>query len=98
MNEKFPKLGFYPADILLPTDADMAKWAVVAGDAYKVIEAALAAGKTDPEDMAEWLKQLKDMPGLTGKLGFDEKGDRVGEFYRSYMVDEQGKFVLLPQQ
>lgn len=73
-------------------------WAVVAGDAYKVIEAALAAGKTDPEDMAQWLKQLKDMPGLTGKLGFDEKGDRVGEFYRSYMVDEQGKFVLLPQQ
>ena len=34
-------------------------WAVVAGDAYKVIEAALAAGKTDPEDMAQWLKQLK---------------------------------------
>ena len=73
-------------------------WAVVAGDAYKVIEAALAAGKTDPEDMAQWLKQLKDMPGLTGKLGFDEKGDRVGEFYRSYMVDEQGKFILLPQK
>lgn len=73
-------------------------WAVVAGDAYKVIEAALAAGKTDPEEMAQWLKQLKDMPGLTGKLGFDEKGDRVGEFYRSYMVDEQGKFLLLPQQ
>ena len=72
-------------------------WAVVAGDAYKVVEAALAAGKTDPEDMAQWLKQLKDMPGLTGKLGFDEKGDRVGEFYRSYMVDEQGKFILLPQ-
>lgn len=73
-------------------------WAVVAGDAYKVIEAALAAGKTDPEEMAQWLRQLKDMPGLTGKLGFDEKGDRVGEFYRSYMVDEQGKFLLLPQQ
>ena len=73
-------------------------WAVVAGDAYKVVEAALAAGKTDPEDMAQWLKQLKDMPGLTGKLGFDEKGDRVGEFYRSYMVDEQGKFILLPQK
>ncbi|WP_297228578.1 branched-chain amino acid ABC transporter substrate-binding protein [uncultured Desulfovibrio sp.] len=73
-------------------------WAVVAGDAYKVVEAALAAGKTDPEEMAEWLKQLKDMPGLTGKLGFDEKGDRVGEFYRSYMVDEQGKFILLPQK
>lgn len=35
-------------------------WAVVAGDAYKVIEAALAAGKTDPEDMAQWLKHKKE--------------------------------------
>ena len=33
MNEKFQKLGFYPADILLPKDADMTKWAVV--DVYK---------------------------------------------------------------
>ena len=34
MNEKFQKLGFYPADILLPKDADMTKWAVVACDQY----------------------------------------------------------------
>lgn len=52
-------------------------WAVLAGDAFKVIEAALAAGKTEPEQMAAWLKQLKDMPGLSGALGFDAKGDRV---------------------
>ena len=32
MNKKFDKLGFYPADILLPKDADMTKWAVVACD------------------------------------------------------------------
>ena len=30
MNKKFEKLGFYPADILLPKEADMSKWAVVA--------------------------------------------------------------------
>ena len=34
MNEKFNKLGFYPADILLPKDADMTKWAVVACDQF----------------------------------------------------------------
>ena len=34
MNEKFKALGFYPADILLPRDADMTKWAVVACDQF----------------------------------------------------------------
>ena len=30
MNKKFEKLGFYPANIMLPKDQDMNKWAVVA--------------------------------------------------------------------
>lgn len=34
MNTKFKSLGFYPADILLPRDADMSKWAVVACDQF----------------------------------------------------------------
>ncbi|MCI8739287.1 MAG: DUF1015 domain-containing protein [Oscillibacter sp.] len=34
MNEKFKALGFYPADILLPKDADMTRWAVVACDQF----------------------------------------------------------------
>lgn len=34
MNGKFDKLGFYPADILLPKDVDMEKWAVVACDQF----------------------------------------------------------------
>ena len=35
MNEKFSKLGFFPADILLPNkDVDMEKWAVVACDQF----------------------------------------------------------------
>ncbi|MCI2059006.1 MAG: DUF1015 domain-containing protein [Oscillibacter sp.] len=34
MNKKFEKLGFYPADILLPRNADMTKWAVVACDQF----------------------------------------------------------------
>ncbi len=53
-------------------------WAVLAGDAFKVIEGALEAGKDTPKAMAAWLKELKGMPGLSGNLGFDAKGDRVG--------------------
>jgi hypothetical protein len=34
MNPKFSALGFYPADILLPKEADMTKWAVVACDQF----------------------------------------------------------------
>lgn len=34
MNKKFEKLGFYPADILLPRNCDMTKWAVVACDQF----------------------------------------------------------------
>ena len=48
-------------------------------------------------EMAAWLKELKGMPGLSGNLGFDAKGDRVGEFYRTYKVDATGNFVLQPK-
>ena len=34
MNAKFEKLGFYPAEILLPKETDMTKWAVVACDQF----------------------------------------------------------------
>lgn len=72
-------------------------WGVMAGDAYKAIEAALAAGQTDPEKIGAWLKKLKDLPVLSGSLGFDDKGDRTGEFYRIYKVNNQGAFELQPK-
>ena len=34
MEQKFREAGFYPADILLPKEADMTKWAVVACDQF----------------------------------------------------------------
>jgi len=69
-------------------------WAVLAGDAYIAIE---DAGKYDPEDMAKYLKTMKDKPALSGKMGFNEKGDRVGDFYRIYEVEDGGRFVLQPK-
>lgn len=73
-------------------------WALLAGDAFKAIVAALEAGKTTPGDMAAWLKSdLKKHPGLSGPLGFNAKGDRDGDFYRTYVVDDKGVFVLQAQ-
>ncbi len=69
-------------------------WAVLAGDAFKAVEAALKEGRADPEAMAEWLKTLKNLPALSGTLGFDSRGDRVGEFYRAYVVDDKGAFKI----
>lgn len=34
MDKTFERIGFYPADILLPKDTDMTKWAVVACDQF----------------------------------------------------------------
>lgn len=73
-------------------------WAVLAGDAFTSIVAALDAGKTTPAAMAAWLKSdLKNHPGLSGPLGFDAKGDREGDFYRTYTVNDEGVFVLQPR-
>ncbi|HAO19815.1 MAG TPA: branched-chain amino acid ABC transporter substrate-binding protein, partial [Desulfobacteraceae bacterium] len=40
--------------------------------------------------------KLKDFSGLTGKISFNDKGDRVGEVYRVYKVDADGNFMLQP--
>lgn len=72
-------------------------WAVLAGDAFKAIAAAAESGSDSPEKMADWLKGARDLPGLSGQIGFDSKGDRVGDFYRTYRVNGEGKFVLEPR-
>ncbi len=73
-------------------------WSVLAGDAFNVIVEAIKAVGTDSEAIANYLhNDLKDFESLTGKLSFDEKGDRVGDLYRLYEVNEKGDFVLQPK-
>lgn len=73
-------------------------WAVLAGDAFNVIVAAIeGSGSTEPDKIAEYLRTgLTDFNGLTGTIAFDDKGDRVGELYRVYNVDGEGRFILQP--
>ena len=73
-------------------------WAVLAGDAYRVIAEAVAkTGESSGPKLAAYLKnELKDFSGLTGKISFNDKGDRVGDLYRVYKVDADGSFLLQP--
>ena len=71
-------------------------WAVLAGDGFRVLARAIAeTGSTDTETLADYLKNdLESFPGLTGTINFDHKGDRVGDVYRVYEVDDEGRFIL----
>ena len=73
-------------------------WAVLAGDGFNAVAAAIkGCGSTDSAKMAAYMKKdLKNMPGLTGNISFNNKGDRVGDLYRVYKVAVDGKFVLQP--
>ena len=71
---------------------------MLAGDGFRVVAAAIDQTKsTDTAKVADYLhKDLKDFPGLTGKITFNDKGDRVGEVYKVYQVNPQGEFILQP--
>ena len=73
-------------------------WSVIAGDAFIVLTEAIKAKGADPAAIAEYLhKDMKDVDGLTGKISFDDKGDRVGDLYRLYEVNDKGEFILQKQ-
>lgn len=76
-------------------EAPSSIWSVAAGDAFNVAVEAIKAKGTAPDAIAGYLhKDLKDYDGLTGRISFDAKGDRVGDVYRLYEVNPAGKFVL----
>ncbi len=70
-------------------------WAIAAGHALKVMVEAIKAGNTTPESIANYLhKDLKDCVGLSGVINFNAKGDRTGDLYSLYKVDEKGNFII----
>ena len=73
-------------------------YSVLAGDGFQVIVAALNGTKNgNSKQIADYLhNKLKDFQGLTGKISFNAKGDRVGEVYRVYKTDAKGNFILQP--
>lgn len=75
-------------------------WTMTVADAFRlVVEAIQKTNSTDPVKLAEYLHtQLKDFPGITGPITFDEKGDRIGAGHTAYQINEKGEFVLFKKQ
>lgn len=73
-------------------------WSILSGDGFKVIANAIATKKsTDPDTLVKYLQtEAKNITGLTGKISFNAKGDRIGDVYRKYIVDGSGNFQLQP--
>jgi len=83
--------GYKAAHNQLPSSV----WCVLAGDAFKVIVAALEVGADSSGAIAKVLHDPnRKFDGLTGEFAFDAKGDRVGDLYRLYVVNAEGEFVL----
>jgi branched-chain amino acid transport system substrate-binding protein len=71
-------------------------WPVYAADAVNIIAYALnASGASDGTALADYLRnKVNGVPGITGKIGFTDKGDREGVPFFLYVVDDQGNIVI----
>jgi branched-chain amino acid transport system substrate-binding protein len=71
-------------------------WPVYAADALNIIAYVIdKTGSTDSDVLAEYLRnEVNAVPGVTGSIGFTEKGDREGVPYLMYVVNEAGAFDI----
>ncbi len=76
-------------------------WWMMAAEAFNVIRYAIEQTEsTDSQVLAEFLhNEARDLNGITGPiLGWDEKGDRLGTIHVAYVINEDGEFIMNPQQ
>jgi len=71
-------------------------WSVYAADALWVLAEAIdKSGSTDSDVIADYLRNKMDkFHSITGPIGFDEIGDRVGTSINLYVVNEDGSFGI----
>ena len=93
MNPTFEKLGFYPADILLPKEADMTKWAVVACDQFTSQPEYWEAVEKTVADAPSTLRLILPEAKLNGP---DVDGDiaAINAAMQDYL--DKGAFKTLP--
>jgi branched-chain amino acid transport system substrate-binding protein len=71
-------------------------FAAVAYDSINLLAHAIQQAGTDRKAIRDTLAQVKDFPGVTGKITFSEAGDVVKEYRK--MIVKDGKFQLYPEQ
>ncbi|HEA52214.1 MAG TPA: branched-chain amino acid ABC transporter substrate-binding protein [Marinobacter antarcticus] len=64
-----------------------------------IVKAVQETESFDPEKVAAYLHELRDFPGFTGPLGFDENGERLGSAFQAFEVQADGTYkTVYPQQ
>jgi branched-chain amino acid transport system substrate-binding protein len=78
-------------------DLPSSPWPVYAADALMVLAEAIdKSGSTDADVLVDYLKnKMVEYPSITGPIGFDEKGDRVGTGINLYVVNADGSDSLV---
>ena len=71
-------------------------WPVYAADAVNILAYAMdKTGSTEGTVLADYLRsKINGVPGITGKIGFSDKGDREGVPMFLYVVDDEGHIVI----
>jgi branched-chain amino acid transport system substrate-binding protein len=67
-------------------------FAAVAYDSVNLLAYAIQQAGTDRQAIRDALTQIRDFPGVTGKITFTDVGDVVKEYRKMYVRD--GKFQL----
>jgi len=65
-------------------------------DAVNLVADALKAGKTSPEEIAEYLKSIQDYQGISNTITFDNNG-RITQKPHIIKTVKDGKFVEITQ-
>jgi branched-chain amino acid transport system substrate-binding protein len=71
-------------------------YALLAGDGFRVLTHAIEKTKSlEKKMLSDYLHhRLRSFRGLTGRITFNDKGDRIGDIYSNYKVVVNTTFVL----
>ncbi len=80
-------------------DLPSSPWPLYAADALSIIAYAIdKTGSVRSDVLADFLRnKVKEVPGITGPIGFTPQGDRAGVPFYLYVVNDQGKIVIAKQ-
>ncbi|WP_165968972.1 branched-chain amino acid ABC transporter substrate-binding protein [Actinomadura sp. KC06] len=88
-----PTASKFVAAYKAANNADPGPFSVYEYDAVKIVAKAIEdAGSTEGKDITDALHKMKDFPGITGPITFDDKGDRTDPLYITVRV-QSGAFT-----
>lgn len=77
-------------------DNPVSIWGILAGDGFRVIAKSIErTSSTQAKKIANFLhNKLTNFQGVTGKITFNKKGERLDNLYKIYKVNKNGNFII----